>query len=53
MEIKKKLLKKFITILGKRRLTDKSKISSTKKIIQDIKINGDKALIKYEKNFPN
>ena len=48
---KKNFLKKFITILGKRRLTDKSKISSTKKIIQDIKINGDKALIKYEKKF--
>ena len=39
--------------LNKRKLTQKNIASSVLKIIQDVKRNGDKAVLKYEKKFSN
>ena len=39
--------------LNKRKLTQKNITSSVFKIIQDVKRNGDKAVLKYEKKFSN
>ena len=50
---KKNFQKKLLLILNKRKLTQKNKTSGVKNIIQNVKKNGDKALIKYEKKFSN
>ena len=38
-------------ILNKRKSTQKKQISSIKNIISNVKKNGDKAVLKYEKKF--
>jgi len=48
---KKNSLKTLEIILNKRKFTQNNKISIVKKIISDVKKNGDKAVIKYEKKF--
>ena len=48
---KKNSLKDLELILNKRKFTQNSKASIVKKIIFDVKKNGDKAVIRYEKNF--
>ena len=42
---------KLENLLDKRKKKLKSNLSSVSKIIQDVKKNGDKALLKYEKKF--
>ena len=49
----KNFINKLELILEKRKLNQNSKIDIVKKIISDVKKNGDKALIKYEKKFSN
>ena len=49
----KNFLIKLDTILQKRKRKDSKIDSKVKKIIQDVKKNGDTALIKYEKKFSN
>ena len=48
---KKNSLNNLEIILNKRKSTQKSKASVVKKIISNVKKNGDKAVIKYEKKF--
>jgi histidinol dehydrogenase len=48
---KKKSLSNLELILGKRRFNQKKQTSVIKKIIFNVKKNGDKAVIKYEKKF--
>ena len=43
--------KKLRFILDKRKIVQKSKSKDVKKIINDVKKNGDKALLKYEKKI--
>ena len=45
--------KKLDSILIKRKLIQKNKSSSVQSIIESVKKNGDKALIKFEKKFFN
>ena len=45
--------KKIEIILKKRMQAQKNKTSNIRKIINDVKKNGDRALIKYEKKFSN
>ena len=40
-------------ILNKRKFIQKNKTADIKKIISDVKKNGDKAVLKYEKKFSN
>ena len=47
----KKFNNKLENLLDKRKKKLKSNLSSVSKIIQDVKKNGDKALLKYEKKF--
>ena len=47
----KNSLKKLQSFLGKRKLRQSSQSTLVKKIISDVRKNGDKALIKYEKKF--
>ena len=44
-------LKKLEIFLGKRKLSQSNQSSVVRRIILDVKKNGDKALIKYEKKF--
>ncbi len=48
---KKNFSNKLENLLNKRKKKLKSNLSSVSKIIQDVKKNGDKALLKYEKKF--
>jgi len=48
---KKNSLNNLEIILKKRKITQKNKTSFVKKIISNVKKNGDKAVIKYEKKF--
>ena len=48
---KKSSLKNLENILNKRKLTQKSQSSIVSNIILDVKKNGDKAVLKYEKKF--
>jgi len=48
---KKNSLNNLENVLNKRKATQKSKASVVKKIISNVKKNGDKAVIKYEKKF--
>ena len=48
---KKNSLNNLDIILNKRKLSQKNKTSVVKKIILDVKKNGDKAVLKYEKKF--
>ena len=48
---KKKSLSNLETILSKRKSIQKNKTSDIKKIILNVKKNGDEAVIKYEKKF--
>jgi histidinol dehydrogenase len=48
---KKKSLSNLEIILNKRKSTQKNKTSVVKKIISNVKKNGDKAVLKYEKKF--
>ena len=48
---KKSSLKNLENILNKRKLNQKNKTSIVKKIVFDVKKNGDKAVLKYEKKF--
>jgi histidinol dehydrogenase len=48
---KKNSLDNLEVILNKRKLIQKNKASVVKKIISNVKKNGDKAIIKYEKKF--
>ena len=48
---KKKSLSNLETILSKRKSIQKNKTSDIKKIIFNVKKNGDEAVIKYEKKF--
>ena len=48
---KKSSLKNLDNILNKRKLNQKNKTSIVKKIVFDVKKNGDKAVLKYEKKF--
>ena len=50
---KKSYLKQIENLLNKRQSRTKTKTNIVKKIINDIKKNGDKALIKYENKFSN
>jgi histidinol dehydrogenase len=50
---KRKSSKNLDIILNKRKFTQKNKITVVKKIISDVKKNGDKEVIKYEKKFSN
>ncbi len=50
---KKNYLKQIENLLNKRQSRTKTKTNIVKKIINDIKKNGDKALIKYENKFSN
>jgi len=47
----KNSLNNLETILNKRKSTQKNQTSVVKKIISNVKKNGDKAVIKYEKKF--
>ena len=47
----KKSLKKLEIILGKRNVNQFSLSAQVRKILADVKRNGDKAVIKYEKKF--
>ena len=47
----KNFKKKLEIILEKRKLQQKNTTSSVKKILYDVKKNGDKAVIKYERKF--
>ena len=47
----KNSLKKLQSFLGRRKLRQSSQSTLVKKIISDVRKNGDKALIKYEKKF--
>ena len=49
----KNFLKKLELILNERKLIQKNKSNIVKSIIENVKKNGDKALIKYEKKFSN
>ena len=44
-------LNKLKTILDKRKFNQRSQSAIVKKILSDVKIKGDKALIKFEKKF--
>ena len=44
-------LRKLELFLGRRKKKQKIKSSSVKKILSDVKKNGDKALLNYEKKF--
>ena len=46
-------LKKLEIFLNFRKLQQQNKSINVKKIISDVKKNGDKAVIKYEKKFSN
>jgi histidinol dehydrogenase len=48
---KKNSLNNLEIILNKRKLSQKNKTSIVKKIILDVKKNGDSAVLKYEKKF--
>ena len=48
---KKNSLNNLNIILNKRKLYQKNKTSVVKKIISNVKKNGDKAVIKYEKKI--
>ena len=48
---KQKLLSNLETILDKRKNTQINKTLVVKKIISNVKKNGDKAVLKYEKKF--
>ena len=48
---KKNSFKDLELILNKRKSTQNNKASVVKKIIFDVKKNGDKAVIRYEKKF--
>ena len=50
---KKNSLKNLEVILNKRKFTQKNHTKIVKKIISNVKKNGDKAVIKYEKKFNN
>ena len=47
----KKSLKALVTFLNKRKSIQKSQTSIVSKIIKDVKKNGDKAVLRYEKRF--
>ena len=47
----KNFQKKLELILNERKLIQKSKLGTVKNIIKNVRKNGDKALIKYEKKF--
>jgi histidinol dehydrogenase len=51
LNYKKNSLNNLKIILNKRKITQKTKTSIVKKIILDVKKNGDKAVIKFEKKF--
>jgi histidinol dehydrogenase len=51
LNYKKHSLNNLKIILNKRKITQKIKTSIVKKIISDVKKNGDKAVIKFEKKF--
>ena len=48
---KKNFLKKLEIILQSRKLVQKNKLNIVQTIIKNVKKNGDKALIRYEKKF--
>ena len=48
---KKNFYNELNKILDKRKAVDRSTLKSVEKIINDVRKNGDKALIKYEKRF--
>ena len=48
---KKRSLKNLEIILNKRKLTQKNQTFIVNKIISDVKKNGDKAVLKYERKF--
>ena len=48
---KKNSLNNLETLLNKRKFTQKNQTLAVKKIISNVKKNGDKAVIKYEKKF--
>ena len=48
---KKNSLNNLEIILNKRKFSQKNKTSVVKKIILDVKKNGDSAVLKYEKKF--
>ena len=48
---KKRSLKNLEIILNKRKLTQKNQTFFVNKIISDVKKNGDKAVLKYERKF--
>ncbi len=48
---KKNSLRDLEKFLNKRKITQKNKTMSVKKIIQNVKKNGDKAVLNYEKKF--
>jgi histidinol dehydrogenase len=48
---KKNSINNLEIILNKRKSSQKNKTSVVKKIIIDVKKNGDKAVLKYEKRF--
>jgi len=48
---KKNSLNNLEIILNKRKFIQKNESSLVKKIISDVRINGDKSVIKYEKKF--
>ncbi len=47
----KNFLKKLETVLDKRKFSQRNQSSSVKRILSNVKIQGDKAVIKYEKKF--
>ena len=47
----KNFQKKLKLILNERKLTQKNKSGNVKNIIKNVKKNGDKAVIEYEKKF--
>ena len=49
----KRSLKLLEVFLNKRKFTQKNIASSVYKIIRDVKRNGDKAVLKYEKKYSN
>ena len=49
---KKNSLKNLEIILNRRKFTQKNLTSAVRKIISDVKKNGDKTVVKYEKKFP-
>ena len=51
MLIEKRSIEKLDFLLNQRKLKQLKQSSSVKKILANVKKNGDKAVINYEKNF--